>query len=197
MNRERSAVVVRRRRHRRVFAGAFGFLLFQAAAASFFVEPYPAFIYPHFARAKGEIGSIDVLVPEFIVEFADGGSRTVGLSQVFKNVPSNLAIVMGKEMLLDPEKRGKAVLGRLEPGLKQWLVTLRTRLREKKSIDPARVDPELRGWFRGNLQSSFPTRAPSRLIVKWWSQLYTKTSAPELFGRHLIDSFSCDLTDAS
>lgn len=185
------------RRRQRTF---FGFLAFavllaaQAVGATLLVEPYPAFVYPPFARDKGELGQLDVLVPEFLVAFADGTQSSVPLERAFRGIPSNLAMVLAKGTLLHYSRREKDVLRNMKPGLKRDLVVLRGKLRPPRQVlSKGALDPALRQWLRENLMQAFPGRDPVRFTARWQSHIYDFSSPPRLVDQRSVDETSCDL----
>jgi hypothetical protein len=182
-----------RKRIRRWFAAFVALLFGQAAAAIVIVEPYPAFLYPPFARVKGETGTIDVLRPEFTVHFVDGTSLPATLEHTFDGVPFNLASAMVKEALLDWHDREAAVLAQMHSDFRKTLVRWRAQLRvHRPRIELEQADPELRGWLRNNLRRHF-NGTPVRLTLRWWNIIYRGGSKPTEVRRQLLETASCEL----
>ncbi|MEN9578966.1 MAG: hypothetical protein RJA70_1975 [Pseudomonadota bacterium] len=174
-----------------------GVLLFQAATATLLVEHYPAFLYPPFARDKGEKGNLDILVPEFEVEWTNGSRSQVRLDELFAGVPANLGLVLAKSVLLSYGKREGEVLRNMKPGLKTTLVVLRGKLHRGRSKLGSELDPELRIWLAKNLARTSGGKQPTKLDVRWWSRVYLPSDPPELVTEHLIDEMTCDLSNAT
>lgn len=175
------------------FAAFAAYLLVQAAAAMIIVEPYPAFIYPPFARVKGERGTIDLLEPQLTVRFEDGTSATATLAQAFDGVPLNLASAVAKGALFKRQEREAVILGQLEPGYKQSLVRWRSELRRHRPyVDIERADPGLRAWLRENLQRHFQ-RSPVELTLRWWNVILRPERESTDVRRELLGKASCKL----
>lgn len=154
-------------------------------------EPYPAVMMPRFGWAgPNQASSVDIVVPETLVSYADGTQRAFTQAELFPGTPdghvpgimSALLSPLGNEQSW---RRGPPVS--LFPG---YHLAPRTRDR------PEHID-SLKTWLRQRARVFHPEAPPIRCSVDWYDDRYAydpRTNPTQSrAGRVLTGTFELDL----
>jgi hypothetical protein len=160
-------------------------------------EPYPAIMMPRFSWA-GPAGSmnVDIMVPEIVMSYADGTSRTITQKELLGDVPTgHHSIIMNNIMSPLPATlpTRRAPPNKLEPPASLF--------RGYNLARVSRQQPEhvqsLRTWLAERARAFHQGAPPRQCVVRWYDDTFsydTQRSADTgRLGRRLTGTFVLDL----
>jgi hypothetical protein len=155
-------------------------------------EPYPAIMMPRFSWAgPTQASSVDIAVPDILMDYADGARKTFTQAELFPRVPGGHAPTVMKN-LLSPVGTDLAT-SRWQPP--RWLFPgyhLAAIARDR----PENV-ASLKAWLQQRAAALYPNAPPLRCTVNWYDDRFAydpRTNPTDSrTARELTGTFELDL----
>lgn len=162
-----------------MMVGQFSILLFLGK------EPYPAIIFPSFARVPVTGGAVNFSIPDVLVRFQSGDSLFIAPEQVFSTIPPRLisfvygtiekkqTAAMRRAELLRPEESKSGASGEYHPRnseFSSWILKQTTRVVGNEPIEQIVLRRKHYLWKLEDIPGSRKLASISSMVVYQLSQ---------------------------